>query len=31
MQLNKDKLERRYPDGFTENLAKLRLDKQENK
>ena len=29
MQLNHDKLEKRYPGGFTEALAQLRLDKQE--
>jgi NTP pyrophosphatase (non-canonical NTP hydrolase) len=27
MQLNHDKLEKRYPGGFTESLAQLRLDK----
>lgn len=31
MQLNHDKLEKRYPGGFTEALAQLRLDKQEGK
>lgn len=31
MQLNHDKLEKRYPGGFTEALAQLRLDKQEDK
>lgn len=30
MQLNQDKLEKRYPGGFTEALAQLRLDKQES-
>lgn len=30
MQLNHDKLEKRYPGGFTEALAQLRLDKQES-
>lgn len=29
MQLNHDKLEKRYPGGFTEALAQLRLDKKE--
>lgn len=29
MQLNQDKLEKRYPGGFTEALAQLRLDKQD--
>lgn len=29
MQLNQDKLEKRYPGGFTEALAQLRLDKKE--
>lgn len=28
MQLNQDKLDKRYPGGFTEALAALRLDKQ---
>lgn len=28
MQLNHDKLEKRYPGGFTEKLAQARLDKQ---
>jgi NTP pyrophosphatase (non-canonical NTP hydrolase) len=28
MQLNHDKLEKRYPGGFTEALAQLRLDKK---
>lgn len=30
MQLNHDKLEKRYPGGFTEALAQLRLDKKES-
>jgi NTP pyrophosphatase (non-canonical NTP hydrolase) len=29
MQLNQDKLEKRYPGGFTEALAQMRLDKKE--
>lgn len=29
MQLNHDKLEKRYPGGFTEALAQLRLDKKD--
>jgi NTP pyrophosphatase (non-canonical NTP hydrolase) len=28
MQMNHDKLEKRYPGGFTEKLAQARLDKQ---
>lgn len=31
MQLNHDKLEKRYPGGFTEALAQLRLDKKDSK